>query len=111
MLTLSVVSHQQADLVSQLLADITAHVRIPLKVVLTVNVPESAVGIPPGAPFSLEVIDNPSPKGFGTNHNAASATKIAARRWGEARPLERCAKAIVNAAAQAKTAIQIIFRG
>jgi GT2 family glycosyltransferase len=71
MLTLSVVSHQQADLVSQLLADIAAHVRIPLKVVLTVNVPESAVRIPPGAQFVLEVIDNPSPKGFGTNHNAA----------------------------------------
>jgi N-acetylglucosaminyl-diphospho-decaprenol L-rhamnosyltransferase len=71
MLTVSVVSHQQADLVSQLLADITAHVRIPLKILLTVNVPESAVHIPPGAPFVFEVIENSSPKGFGTNHNAA----------------------------------------
>ena len=71
MLTISVVSHRQADLVSQLLADITAHVRTPLKVVLTVNVPEPAVRIPPGAQFALEVIDNSSPKGFGANHNAA----------------------------------------
>jgi N-acetylglucosaminyl-diphospho-decaprenol L-rhamnosyltransferase len=71
MLTLSVVSHQQADLVSRLLADIAAHVRMPLKVVLTVNVPEPAVRIPSGAPFALEVIGNSSPKGFGTNHNAA----------------------------------------
>jgi N-acetylglucosaminyl-diphospho-decaprenol L-rhamnosyltransferase len=71
MLTVSIVSHRQADLVSQLLADITAHVRIPLKVVLTVNVPEAAAHIPPGARFGLEVIDNTSPKGFGANHNAA----------------------------------------
>ena len=71
MLTVSVVSHQQADLVSQLLADITTHVRVPLKVVLTVNLPEPAVRIPPGARFTLEVIDNSSPKGFGANHNAA----------------------------------------
>jgi N-acetylglucosaminyl-diphospho-decaprenol L-rhamnosyltransferase len=71
LLTVSVVSHQQADLVSQLLADMAAHVRIPLKVVLTINVPEPAVRIPPGAPFTLEVIDNSSPKGFGANHNAA----------------------------------------
>ena len=71
MLTLSVVSHQQADLVSQLLADIAAHVRMPLKVVLTVNVPEPAVRIPSGARFALEVMDNSSAKGFGANHNAA----------------------------------------
>jgi N-acetylglucosaminyl-diphospho-decaprenol L-rhamnosyltransferase len=71
MLTVSVVSHRQADLVSQLLADIAAHVRIPLRVVLTVNVPEPAVRIPPGSRFALDVIDNSSPKGFGANHNAA----------------------------------------
>ena len=71
MLTVSVVSHRQADLVSQLLADITAHVRIPLRVVLTVNVPEPAVRMPPGSRFALDVIDNSSPKGFGANHNAA----------------------------------------
>jgi N-acetylglucosaminyl-diphospho-decaprenol L-rhamnosyltransferase len=71
MLTVSIVSHRQAELVSQLLADITAHVRVPLKVVLTVNVPEPAVRKPPGAQFVLEVVDNSSPKGFGANHNAA----------------------------------------
>jgi N-acetylglucosaminyl-diphospho-decaprenol L-rhamnosyltransferase len=71
MLTVSIVSHRQASLVSQLLADITAHVRMPLRVVLTVNVPEAAARIPPGAQFTLELVDNSSPKGFGANHNAA----------------------------------------
>lgn len=72
--TLSIVSHDQGALVATLLADIARHLSTPLRVSLTVNVPEvreewSGARLP----FEFEVIRNTKPKGFGENHNAALA--------------------------------------
>lgn len=70
--TLSVISHEQHSLVDALLADL-AGIDTPelARIVLTQNLPErpAAAGgahLPP-----IDVIRNRSPKGFGTNHNAA----------------------------------------
>jgi len=68
-ITVSVVSHAQATLVGDLLADLARLAREGLDVVLTLNVPEEALVSPPG--LAIETIRNTSPKGFGANHNAA----------------------------------------
>ncbi len=67
--TVSVVSHAQRSLVKDLLADLAAVRRGGLDVVLTQNVPEEPPAIPPG--LAVEIVSNPSPNGFGANHNAA----------------------------------------
>lgn len=73
-ISISVVSHGQGDLVDALLRDLA---RLPepgrFELLLTRNLPEP---LPAGAsnlPFPLVLIDNVSPKGFGSNHNAALA--------------------------------------
>lgn len=70
-LSISVVSHAQGVLVSQLLADIGKHCDLPLEVVLTLNVPEPFSPTPSDYGFPIKVISNAEPKGFGSNHNAA----------------------------------------
>lgn len=73
-LTISIVSHGQSALVSTLLDDLAKHVDTPLRVILTVNIPESAeIWAGRTYPFEIEVIRNPVRKGFGANHNAALA--------------------------------------
>jgi GT2 family glycosyltransferase len=71
MLTLSIVSHGQAALVRNLLEDVNARVSTPVAVLMTVNVPETLPFSPADFRFPIEIIRNPSPKGFGANHNAA----------------------------------------
>jgi len=44
---------------------------VPLEVVLTVNVPEALPFDPRSFSYAVTVIENPAPKGFGANHNAA----------------------------------------
>jgi N-acetylglucosaminyl-diphospho-decaprenol L-rhamnosyltransferase len=70
--TLSVISHEQHSLVDALLSDL-AGIDTPeiARIVLTQNLPERppAAGGPHLPP--IDVIRNRSPKGFGTNHNAA----------------------------------------
>jgi N-acetylglucosaminyl-diphospho-decaprenol L-rhamnosyltransferase len=72
-LTLSIVSHGQISLVSALLADLAKNVATPLRVLLTLNLPEEIDGVSPANtyPFEIEIIRNVTPKGFGANHNAA----------------------------------------
>ncbi|RYZ03737.1 MAG: glycosyltransferase family 2 protein [Comamonadaceae bacterium] len=71
-LTVSIVSHGQLELVLPLLAQLARwcgpHIA---RVVLTCNIPEPA--LPEGAAHGLPVerIDNPTPMGFGANHNQA----------------------------------------
>lgn len=73
-LTLSVVSHGQGPLVEELLADVAKCVGTPLRVILTLNVPESKEAWAGHRyPFDIEVIRNAVPHGFGANHNAAFA--------------------------------------
>ena len=68
----SVVSHAQGALVKNLLEDL-ARCATPLRVVLTVNVPESLPFSERSFPFGLVVLRNERPRGFGANHNAAFA--------------------------------------
>jgi N-acetylglucosaminyl-diphospho-decaprenol L-rhamnosyltransferase len=67
----SVVSHQQAQLVGNLLRDMAAFCRDSVEVVLTLNVDEP---LPFGTDefgFPVQLIVNTKPRGFGFNHNAA----------------------------------------
>ncbi|HEU4621003.1 MAG TPA: glycosyltransferase [Burkholderiaceae bacterium] len=70
MLTLSVVSHGQVQLVEALLDDLArlANPRLS-EVLLTLNVPEREPRTPPG--LRVKVLRNTAPRGFGANHNAA----------------------------------------
>ncbi len=73
-LTVSIVSHGQGELVAALLADIGPHVATPLRVILTINLPEpEEAWAKHSHPFEIEVIRNPVRNGFGANHNAALA--------------------------------------
>lgn len=69
---LSVVSHGQGHLVHQLLNDIKSYcVSGSVYVTLTLNINETLPFLPDSFPFSVRVITNSAPKGFGANHNYA----------------------------------------
>jgi len=71
-LTISVVSHSQGGLVAPLLEDLDRYCDPgSLEVILTVNIPESLPFRGSDYRYPLTVIENPRPKGFGANHNAA----------------------------------------
>jgi N-acetylglucosaminyl-diphospho-decaprenol L-rhamnosyltransferase len=69
---ISIVSHKQASLAYQLLQDIHCYC-LPecLEVSLTVNVEETLPFTENEFDFSLKIVRNSYPKGFGANHNAA----------------------------------------
>ena len=69
--SLSVVSHGQWHLVSNLLQDLAAVDIGDLEVLLTLNVPEVHHFNCVDYPFPVRLIQNPVPKGFGANHNQA----------------------------------------
>ena len=72
--TVSIVSHGQLALVKPLLEQLDrfSHTVID-KVVLTLNIPEADVLGDTAPRFAIERIRNPSPLGFGANHNQAFA--------------------------------------
>lgn len=70
--TLSVVSHGQAALVRQLLADLEVLHPTDVEVLLTVNIPEDE-SVFPQCTLPIRLIRNDRPQGFGANHNAAFA--------------------------------------
>ena len=71
--TISIVSHGHGPLVRYLLRDLAAQDGIAnWLVLLTLNIPE-ALSDADLAGMRAIVVRNPAPKGFGTNHNAASA--------------------------------------
>ncbi len=72
LVTVSVVSHQQGELISWLLADLAKFPEIA-KVIIIHNLPESTVKIPISLIEKVEAIMNSSPKGFSANHNLAFA--------------------------------------
>lgn len=77
-LVISIVSHGHSRQIQALL-DSLVRLRSPVvsRVVLTLNLPEAEPHLHhPQLPFVLEIIRNPSPRGFGANHNKAL--------WGEA---------------------------
>lgn len=72
MISVSIVSHGQGGLVGALLDDLSAHAGLPsFEVLLTLNIPEVLPFAPESYPYPVRVISNPSPQGFGANHNAA----------------------------------------
>lgn len=70
-ITLSIVSHGQAELVNELLRsiDVSDAGRCLKKVIITCNIPEQHSFRLSSAPIT--VVDNSMSKGFGANHNAA----------------------------------------
>ena len=70
-LTISVVSHGQGRLVSALVQDLLQHCRSPVRLILTVNIPEQAEPLAAGDGLAIDVVRNEAPKGFAANHNAA----------------------------------------
>ena len=71
-ITISIVSHGQLALVLPLLDQLARHSRASTaKVVLTLNIPEPDMLAGRTWGFEVEMIENASPKGFGSNHNQA----------------------------------------
>ena len=73
-ISLSIVSHGQSNLVAALLSDINSlswNEKLPFEVIVTLNVPEDESWLEQVFNFPLKIIRNESPKGFGTNHNSA----------------------------------------
>lgn len=71
-ISLSVVSHGQMALVQKLLADIQQHCQGQrIELILTLNVPEAVAPDLSQLAFPVQVLRNPSPMGFGANHNQA----------------------------------------
>ncbi len=70
--SISVVSHKQADLVSQLLSDIESYCSADLiELILTLNLEEQLPFNPDNFSFPVKMIHNKTRQGFGENHNKA----------------------------------------
>ena len=69
-LTISIVSHGHAKVLAALLDDVVRWRRPNSAIVVTLNIPEKD-GFDRTRWFGIEWIDNPAPKGFAANHNAA----------------------------------------
>ncbi len=70
--SVSLISHGQFSLVMHVLDDLNTHCADDIaEVILTINVDEDVSFSPEKLIFSVHILRNPSPKGFGANHNAA----------------------------------------
>lgn len=70
-LTLSIVSHGHHAHVAILLQQLARLDRSDFEVILTLNLPEPELMALDTLPYAIRLIQNPNPKGFGANHNAA----------------------------------------
>ena len=70
MITISIVSHDQANLVERLLEDLQKCM-LATRIVITQNLPSNQIQEPETISAKIVRISNPSPLGFGANHNAA----------------------------------------
>ena len=71
-LVISVVSHQQGEMVRLLLEDIQQYCPSrELKLILTLNIPETLPFEPHHYSFPITIVHNHAPRGFGANHNQA----------------------------------------
>lgn len=71
-ITLSVVSHGQIAMIAALLQDVAANCQqTALEVILTLNISEDLPASLNQLPYSLLILRNESPLGFGENHNRA----------------------------------------
>lgn len=72
MISISIVSHGQAELVAQALADLACFpTPLDVEILLTLNIPEPLPFADSDFPWPVTVVWNVAPKGFGANHNAA----------------------------------------
>jgi len=72
LVTISVVSHGQIDLIVKLFDDIATYLSLDqLEVILTLNLPETLPFLESDYAFLKMIIRNQNPKGFGANHNQA----------------------------------------
>jgi N-acetylglucosaminyl-diphospho-decaprenol L-rhamnosyltransferase len=79
-ISISVVSHGQDDLVRDVLNDLSRFSdSMHIEIILTRNVPEGLPFTAQDFPYPVTVVENASPKGFGANHNAAF--QLAAGEW------------------------------
>lgn len=69
-LCISVVSHGQGALTRQLLQDLQPVAAAGAAIIVTLNIPEDEAFLE-GLGFSPQVLRNPTPLGFGANHNQA----------------------------------------
>jgi GT2 family glycosyltransferase len=69
--SLSIVSHGQGNLVKPLLQDIQRWSGASFQILLTLNIPEDQSFLEYFSDLNITLICNSSPKGFGSNHNAA----------------------------------------
>lgn len=73
-ISISIVSHSQKSLALELLNDLTLYCgSSDIEVILTLNLPEDLLLTPSDYPFSITIIQNQHPLGFGANHNQAYA--------------------------------------
>lgn len=70
MITASIVSHGQGELVEHLLAGLVGCPEVS-SILLTLNIPEPAIRIPDALADRVVLLHNQEPRGFGTNHNQA----------------------------------------
>lgn len=70
MISLSIVSHGQSELMRPLLDDLIRLKLNDIEVIITINIPEDESGYE-NLPFVSKIIRNTTPKGFGENHNYA----------------------------------------
>lgn len=73
MITLSIVSHGQGKLISELFADLRRLALPDIEIVLTLNIPEDEGWLSEWNDLPVQVIRNAKPLGFGSNHNQAFA--------------------------------------
>jgi len=71
LVTVSIVSHGHGAMVSSLLHDLAVHCGSRINVIVTLNIPESFTVRDDDFPFSVRILRNDLPNGFGANHNAA----------------------------------------
>jgi len=71
-ISISIVSHGQGELVAAALADLSRFSdSARFEVILTKNVPERLPFAPAECRYAVKLVENPAPKGFGANHNGA----------------------------------------
>jgi N-acetylglucosaminyl-diphospho-decaprenol L-rhamnosyltransferase len=70
MISISIVSHGQIDLIYFLLSDLNHIFKDDFEVIITLNLPER-INISGQYKFPIKLIENHKPLGFGANHNAA----------------------------------------
>lgn len=71
LVSISIVSHNQAQLVHNLLSDIDRYCGPEIEVILTMNIQEEHPIDAGKYLHNIKIITNITPKGFGANHNAA----------------------------------------